>query len=689
MVKAIELLVTVLVCSAAALWVPQTAVAQAEETDLAMADGLGDLSLEELLNIEVYSVSKKKQKLTESAAAVYVLTQSDIERSGATTIMDALRLVPGVEVANVNRNIYSVSVRGFSERFANKLLVLIDGRTVYTPLFAGVYWDVQDTMLEDIDRIEVVRGPGGTVWGANAVNGVINIITKNASDTQGLLATALIGDEEKGTYAVRQGTTLGENGHIRFYGKYFDRDSYEHDGGGSGMDQWRNGRAGFRADMDYHADQVTVQGEYYSGKSFLESQSVLLDPPYLSAPYRSENDFAGAHLLSRWVRDLGDGEQTELQIYADHTDRQADGFNYYRTTFDAEFQHNAPIFENHELIWGLNYRMIADDSRQTFGFELSPEDRTTNLFSGFVQAEFSLLDDSLRATIGTKLEHNDHTGVEVQPSARFLWKPAEKHTFWGAASRAVRTPSRAEDDIRINSAVVPPGFPPNTGPIPLVLALTGSRGFDSEELIAFELGWRTEISDRLSVDIAAFYNMYDDLRSLVPDPGGPVVETDPLPVHATQFFLLGNSSEATTQGVELAADLVLTDEWRLRAGYTFLTLDVDDPIGAVETGIDEASAKNRVFVRSMVTLPIGFEFDANFRYVDNLSTEVSGVSNQVDSYLTADVRLAYDISDSIELSVVGLNLFEDDHKEFGPSVFAPGSPTGVERSFYGKITYKR
>jgi iron complex outermembrane receptor protein len=689
MLKAIELLGITALCGAVCLGIPTAGFAQDDDAEIAAADELGDLSLEELLNIEVYSVSKKKQKLSESAAAVYVLTQEDIERSGATTIMDALRLVPGVDVANVNRNIYSVSVRGFSGRFANKLLVMIDGRSVYTPLFAGVYWDVQDTMLEDIDRIEVVRGPGGTVWGANAVNGVINIITKKAGDTQGLLATALIGNEEKGTYAVRQGTTIGENGHIRFFGKYFDRDSYEREGGGSGQDQWRNGRGGFRADFDYDNDEVTVQGEYYNGKSFLESQSPLLDAPYLSAPFRSVNDYAGAHLLSRWVHDRGDEEQTELQVYLDHTDRQADGFNYYRTTFDAEFQHNLPLLESHELIWGLSYRMIDDDTRESFGFSVSPSSRTTNLFTGFIQAEFSLLDDSLRATVGTKLEHNDHTGFEIQPSGRFLWKPVEHHTFWGAASRAVRTPSRAEDDIRINSQVVPPGFPPNTGPIPLVLALAGSRSYDSEELLAFELGWRTEINSKLSLDVAAFHNTYNELRSLTPDPGGPVVETDPLPVHTTQFFNIGNKSEATTMGVELAADLVINDQWRLRGGYTFITMDVDDPAGSVETGVDDSTAKNRAFLRSIATLPGDVEFDFTLRYVDSLQTEVSGAGTNVDSYLTADTRLAYELTDSLEISVVGLNLFQDDHKEFGPSVFAPGSPTGVERSFYGKITYRR
>jgi iron complex outermembrane receptor protein len=689
MLKAIDFFVVAVLCSAVSLWFPQAASAEEGDDSLAMADALGDLSLEELLNVEVYSVSKKKQKLSDSAAAVYVLSQEDIERSGATTIMDALRLVPGVEVANVNRNTYSISVRGFSDRFANKLLVMIDGRSVYTPLFAGVYWDVQDTMLEDVARIEVVRGPGGTVWGANAVNGVINIITKSAKETQGTLATALMGNEEKGTYTLRQGTTIGPNGHIRFYGKYFDRDSYDNDTGGSGQDQWRNGRAGFRADWDFDDDDVTVQGEYYSGKSFLESQEPLLDPPYLTPPYRSENDFAGGHLLTRWDHDHGDGEQTEVQVYIDHTDRQADGFNTYHTTFDAEFQHNLPIFEDHELILGLNYRLIDDDSRQSFAFSLTPDSRTTHLYSGFVQAEFRLLDDSLRTTVGTKLEHNDHTGFEFQPSGRFLWKPADNQTFWGAASRAVRTPSRAEDDIRINSQVVPPGFPPNAGPIPLLLALTGSRSFDSEELISFELGWRTDVSDRLSIDLATFYNIYDDLRSLVPDFAGIAPEFDPLPVHTTLFFDLGNASDATTYGAELAADLVLTEDWRLRAGYTYINMDVDDPPGAVETGIDDASAKNRMFLRSLSTLPGGVEFDMNLRYVDSLDTEVSGTSTNVDSYVTADVRLAYKLTDSLEFSFVGLNLFEDDHKEFGPSVFAPGSPTNVERSFYGKVTLRR
>jgi iron complex outermembrane receptor protein len=663
-----------------------------QSAQLAMTDDLADLSLEELMNVEVFSVSKKAQKLSESAAAVYVLTQEDIRRSGATTIMDALRLVPGVQVANLNRNIYSISVRGFGERFANKLLVLIDGRSVYTPLFAGVYWDVQDTVLEDIDRIEVIRGPGGTIWGANAVNGVINIITKSAAETQGTLVSALMGDEENGTYVARQGVKLGENVHMRVYGKYFDRESYRGQTQPSGMDQWRDGRGGFRMEWDpSESDEVTLQGEYYAGDSFAQTQSALLVPPYLGPSVRQRNDISGGHLLTRWSHDLEEHGQTELQVYYDRTDRKSQDFTEYRDTIDLEFQHNLPLGEHDELIWGLNYRLLHDDTGATFTFTLDPGHRTLNLFTGFVQNELRLLDDDLRLTLGTKIEHNDHTGVEIQPSGRFLWKAAERHTFWGAVSRAVRTPSRAEDDIRINSAVIPPD-PMDPSSLPVVLALQGSRSFGSEELLAFELGYRTEVASALSFDIATFYNIYDDIRSTV-IAGPPVLEADPAPLHVTQFYTTANGTSAETWGVEVAADVVASENWRFRAGYTFLHLDVDQPNspipnGVIDTGEETSSPDHSFFLRSLAKLPFGIELDANLRYVDNLTTVSSNVPTKVDDYVTADVRLAYSPIEGLELAVVGLNLFEQDHAEFGRSTFASGAPTEVQRSIYGKITWQ-
>ncbi len=654
---------------------------------------LADLSLEELMNVEVFSVSKKAQKLSESAAAIYVLTQEDIRRSGATTLMDALRLVPGVQVANLNRHIYSISVRGFNERFANKLLVLIDGRSVYTPLFAGVYWDVQDTVLEDVDRIEVIRGPGGTLWGANAVNGVINIITKSAADTQGTLASALMGNEENGTYVARQGATLGDDVHVRVYGKYFDRESYHGLAQASGMDQWRNGRGGFRMDWDAsERDAITVQGEYYAGDSFSQTQAPLLVPPYLGPSIRQRNDFAGGHLLTRWSRDLEERGQTELQLYYDRTDRKSTDFSEYRDTLDLEFQHNLPIGEHNELVWGLNYRFLHDDTGATFAFTLDPGHRSHHLFSGFVQNELRLLDDDLRLIVGTKIEHNDFTGVELQPSGRFLWQAAEQHTIWGAVSRAVRTPSRAEDDIRINAGVIP-ADPMDPMSLPILVALAGSSSFGSEELIAFELGYRTDVASALSIDIATFYNVYDDIRTAV-IAGPPILEADPAPLHVTQFYTSINGTSAETWGVELAADWVVSDAWRLRGGYTYLDLDLDDPSipvpnGVIETGEQSSSPDHTFFLRSLAKLPFGVELDVNLRYVDQLTTVSNNVPTEVDDYLTADVRLAYSPIEGLELAVVGLNLFEDDHAEFGRSTFASGAPTDVERSVYGKVTWQR
>ena len=675
------------------------ALALAEEPmedigDLAMGDEFVDLSLEELMDIEVYSVSKKKQKLSESAAAVYVLSQEDIRRSGATTIMDALRLVPGVEVSNLNRQIYSISVRGFNDRFSNKLLVLIDGRSVYTPLFAGVYWDVQDTVLEDVERIEVVRGPGGTLWGANAVNGVINIITKSARDTQGTLASATIGNEELGTYTVRQGMKFGENGGLRLYAKYFTRDDFEGQTDGEGRDSWSNGRAGFRSDFALSdTDEATVQGEFYSGDVYSQVQDPIIGLPYVGPVRRDRSDYSGGHLIARWSRDLGEGERVEVQAYYDRTDRQADGFNYYRDTVDVDFQHMRPVTDNMDLIWGANYRYHNDDSRESFQFALNPVSRDTQVFSGFIQNEFRLFDEKLRLTLGSKFEHNDYSGFEYQPSGRFLLKATETQTVWGAVSRAVRTPSRVEQDITINAAAFP-SDPTDPTSVPVLAVIQGDRSFDAEDLTAFELGYRASLAESVSIDVAAFYNDYENLRSIVADLNPDdtlalVPSTDPLPFHLKQISRGTNQGEGTAWGAEVGADYVVNDTWRLRAGYSYLQLDIDEPANALDTGVETSSPHNRAFLRSLATLPGGIEFDTTLRYVDSLSTVSRGVRTRVSSYVTADVRVAYELMDGLEISIVGQNLLEAEHPEFGESPFAGGAPTEVERSVYGRIVWER
>jgi iron complex outermembrane receptor protein len=655
------------------------------------ATDLADLSLEELMNIEVYSVAKKNQKLSDSAAAVYVLSQEDIRRSGVTSVPEALRLVPGVDVAQIDSNKWAISIRGFNERFANKLLVLIDGRSVYTPLFAGVYWDIQDLVLEDIDRIEVIRGPGGTLWGANAVNGVINILTKNAKDTQGGLLSGGAGTKEEGFTTARYGAKVAKDAYVRVFGKYFQRDSFESTvpGTGEGSDSWHLAHEGFRMDWDPSAsDSITLQGDFYNGKAGSDTTVASLAPPFtLSGADRS--DLIGGNLLGRWTHKLTGGSETQLQAYYDRTDRDSSPVTLkeQRNTADIDFQHRFQLGGRHDIVWGLGYRVTWDELDNSFSIAFEPENRTLNLFSGFVQDEIALLEDSVRLTLGTKLEHNDYTGFEVQPNVRTLWKATERQTVWGAISGAVRTPSRAEDDIRINSAVVPAGLPGSicaTSPLDCVVAMFGNSGYESEDLVAFELGYRAQVRENLGVDATAFYNLYWNLRTIVPDPAAAFPEGSPAPPHLVIPLDVGNGLDAYTWGFEVAADWRPLDFWKFRTGYTFLEMDLDfdssaqtDPVSGTADG---ASPQNQVFVRSFMDLPYRLELDGDFRWVDDLK------SLDVDAYAQVDLRLGWRPTEQLEFSLVGQNLLHQGNQEFSSSAFVGDQPTKVERSVYGKVT---
>jgi iron complex outermembrane receptor protein len=662
-------------------------VCAAEETVVASRD-LADMSLEELMGIEVYSAAKKKQRLSDSAAAAYVLTNEDIRRSGVTTIPEALRLVPGVEVARITSNTWAITIRGFNERFANKLLVLIDGRSVYTPLFAGVYWDIQDVVLEDIDRIEVIRGPGGTLWGANAVNGVINIITKKASETQGALLSAGAGTEEEAFGTARYGGKIGNNAYARVYGKYFQRDDFKGTSTGrdDASDEWHMSHGGFRMDWDpKETDTFTLQGDLYDGKFGSFSTNAAPPPTFVESGTEHPEAYGG-NLLGRWTHRFAGGSEAQFQAYYDRTDRDSrpPTINEDRDTADIDFQHRLKVWGRHDVVWGLGYRSTWDHIPGSFSLSFDPEERTDNLFSAFVQDEIGFLDDSLRLTLGIKLEHNDYTGFEYQPNARLLWKPDERHTVWAAVSRAVRTPSRAEDDIRIIANVIPagtPGTPCALSPLPCFIAFNGNSGFDAEELIAFELGYRQQVRDNVGLDVTAFYNIYNDLRTVVP--GTPGFEDNP-PTHVLIPIVVGNGLEADTWGFEVAADWRPVDFWTLRSGYSFLEMDLDfdndaqtDPVSGFADG---SSPQNQVFVHSMLDLPYHFEFDSTVRWVDQLK------SLGIGDYASLDLRLAWHATEHVELALVGQNLLSTANQEFASSQFVNDEPTRVQRGVYGKVT---
>ena len=620
------------------------AFAQTQEA-LPPTSTLKQLSVEELMDIEVTSVSRRPEKVSETASAIQVITQEDIRRSGATSIPEALRLASNLEVAQVDSHQWAISARGFSNTAANKMLVMIDGRTVYTPLFAGVFWDVQDTLLEDLDRIEVISGPGATLWGANAVNGVINITTKQAKDTQGVLLLGGGGTELRDFGGARYGGALAPNLHFRVYGKYFDRDSTVFPTGQDAANDWHLGQGGFRLDWDASASTLlTLQGDLYDGR--------IAQPGT-----NSDITVDGGNVIGRWSHTFAEDSDLKLQVYYDRTHRRIpDVFAEDLDTYDVDFQHRFPLGERHDLVWGLGYRLIEDDVSNSPILAFLPARVSRQWFSGFMQDEITLVKDRLHLTLGTKIEHNDYTGVEVQPSARLAWRLSQQQTVWAATSRAVRTPSRIDREL------FAPGRPPFT-------FLTGGPDFVSEELLAYELGYRIQPYQQISLSVAAFYNDYDNLRS---------VER----VRPTAVFplVIANGLKGESYGAELTADYRVTDWWRLRLGYTKLQIHLRAKPGSTDSshGSNEShDPHHQLSLRSSLDLPGQVEFDAAFRYVTDITNQ------SLPAYEELEVRLAWAPIPTLEFSLVGQNLLHAHHAEFG----APATRQEIERGMYGKVVW--
>jgi len=644
------------------------------------------MNLDDLMNVEVTSVSKKEEKLSEAPAAVYVLTQEEIHRSGATSIPEALRLVPGLDVARIDAHTWAISSRGFNGEFANKLLVLIDGRSVYTPLFSGVFWDVQNPMLEDVDRIEVIRGPGATLWGANAVNGVINIITKSAKDTQGWLFSGGGGNLDRGFGEFRYGGSRGDDLSYRLYGQYLDDADSELLGGGNGRDDWQQGRGGFRVDWQPSRDNLlTVQGDAYDGNEGQVYSLPTVTPPYTQQLTR-DTGISGGDVLGHWTHTLANGSEIKLQTYYDKTVRDTVIVGDNLNTFDVDLQYDRHLGSRQEVIAGLGYRLEDEAIKTTPTIMLNPNHTDYQLFSGFVQDEVTLIPERLKLTLGTKVEHNDFTGFEVEPSGRISWTPTIHQTVWAAVSRAVRTPAEYERNSRIEFQTIPPGelFP---GSPPTVVTAEGDSAFNSEDLIAYELGYRVRPCERVSLDFATFYNEYSRLGTITT--GTPFAGTPPDFLVVPETF--GNDSSAQTYGFEAAGNWQMLDWWRWQATYTWLhmQLHVDDASTTSaevesETG---ASPQQQFSVRSSMDLPHQVQLDATLRYVDRLiiTPVTSSTVLHVPQYFSLDLRLAWKPRKDIEFSIVGQDLLNSEHLEFAPTLAT--QTTEVGRSVYGKVTW--
>jgi len=639
------------------------------------------MSMEDLMNMQVTSVSKHTQKVADAAAAIFVITQDDIRRSGATSIPEALRLVPGLEVARIDQNKWAIGSRGFNGRFDNKLLVLIDGRSVYTPLFSGVYWNIQDVLLQDLDRIEVIRGPGATLWGANAVDGVINIITKPAASTQSAIVEAGGGTEERGAGGVRYGGKIGDATHYRIYGKYFDWGPSDYVTGGTAHDGWDAIRGGFRADWTPSgANSLTIQGDIYRS-----NYNETLTVPTLSAPYSNtfpnNGTYSGGNILGRWNHTT-EGGSMSLQMYYDNTTTVDHSlFEDHQNIFDVDFQDGFHVGNHQQFLWGLGYRSILDGNDSSFTVSLQPNQVNLNQFSTFLQDEISLADNRLRLTLGSKLEHNTFTGFEVEPNARLLWTLTPNQSVWTAVSRAVRTPALTEEGLRLNSAVIPPNPQNPQNPFfPTVLAVFGSPKFNSEDLLAYEFGYRMQATSNLSFDIATFYNRYSNLRSA--EPGTPFPEGGPVPTDIVVPFVAANKMSGGTYGLELFADWKVIPKWRLSGSYSYLQMDIhknsdsQDPTADVPNG---SSPRHQWYLRSSVDLPKHFDEDTTLRFVDHLS----GLS--LPGYYSLDAHLGWKPVKNLEFSIGGQNLLDNHHLEFLPD-FVNTSPTVVKRSVFGSIT---
>ena len=635
---------------------------------------LKSLTLEQLGDIEVTTQSKEPTEVWNTSSAIYVLTSEDIRRSGVTNVPDALRLVPGVNVFRVNgsRN-WAVGIRGLADQFSRYVLVLIDGRSVYTPLFGGVWWTINNVMLEDIDRIEVIRGPGGTIWGADAVNGVINIVTKHSQETKGTLVSTGGGNVDENTEDIRYGSKhRGWNWRASGFG--FVRGPEHHIEEQPAYDWSRDGQVGFRTDHSSGSGEFTLQGDAYWGK-FGDAQNIsTYTPPASFVSYKSTN-VSGGNLRTRWRRQFSNQSDVYLQGYWAHDHRIGSNFGEDRDTFDIDFLHRLAATPRQQFTYGAGLRLSPSHVTQTVPTDtFKPRHRTESIYSAFVQEQFHLVPKKLSLTLGSKLEHNSYTGFEFQPDGRLLFTPTATFSAWAAVSRAVRIPDRVDEDIQVDVFAVPS---------PLIFArVIGNHHLAAERLVAYEGGFRTLLHPRFYVSAAGFYNVYHDLIAL----GGLTPASAPEPPFPPGTTLLSlqftNGIHGTTDGAEIAPDWQATSFWRIRPGFSYLNIDLNDQQGFTDTAtlkqLRGSSPRYQAFIQSEINLPHQFEFDQSFRYVDSLPAQL------VRAYTTADARIGWNPTKSLSLSITGQNLFQPHHAEFG---IDPGPTVFIKRGVYAKLIW--
>jgi iron complex outermembrane receptor protein len=646
--------------------------AQSSKPDLSI------LSLENLSSIEITSVSRKEQKLSEAAAAIFVITSKDIRRSGLSNIAELLRTVPGLDVAEIDANKWSITARGFGERFPDKMLVLLDGRTLYSPLTSGISWDVQETLLDDIERIEVIRGPGATLWGANAVNGVVNIITKKAKDTEGLLVEGRIAIEDRSSGAARYGGKIGSKGYYRAFGRYFDRDGSRETGRITGADGWHDLRGGFRTDWDLSTGTtVTVQGDIYRGRVGTTVPGIISLSPALTGTFIDKSINTGGNVMGRWSR-ISDHVETTVQGYFDLANRNEIGvLGEFRHTFDLEFLERYHPGRRHDILWGSDFRYNADRTVGSLNISFNPASRSTQLYGVFGQDEMTLVPGKLKLTLGSKLEHNYYSGFALQPNSRLIFNPTDSTSTWIAISRASENSSRTDADVRTNED---PEVDANG--ILTISSSFGTSHIKPENVIAYELGSRLQATHKIGFDLAAFYNHYTNRHT--DEPGTPYFEDTPGPRHLVLPTYTASNISGETHGLEFLAQTHPARDWELTGSYTLFEIHLHQNALSQDfdtaPGSEGSTPRHKFQLHSLLALPHKVEFDSSVYYAGQLSG--SGIA----AYTRLDLRVGWRPNASLEISAGGHNLLQSEHNEFPAGELVEAEP--IARSAYLQSTWR-
>jgi iron complex outermembrane receptor protein len=645
---------------------------------------LTKVSIEDLMNIQVTSASKKEQKLSRVAAAIFVITQEDIRRSGATSIEDALRVVPGLDVAQINGSTWAIGARGFNAQLSNKLLVMVDGRIVYTEAFGGVYWDAVDLPLEDIDRIEVIRGPGGSIWGANAVNGIISIFTKRAAASRGGLLSATGGNLVQGAGTAEYGDTLGKETDFRIFTKYINEGAMGGLNGQSGDDGWHSLRGGFRTDSTLSSkDSLTVEGDLYTERE--GELAVFL--PALTAPglttIQDEITSAGGFIQTNWKHQYSDRADSELQISFTHYTRNDPLEVEKRSTFYIDYQNHFAWGQRQDIIWGVGdfYTNGRIDGTTTVFF--NPMGRSLDVGNAFIQDEIALVPDRFYLTVGTKLEHNNYTGFEFLPSVGATWEIDKQHMLWAAVSRAERTPTPNDTDLSVNLGEI--GV---SNGMPVVLRFVGNKNFQDEHLVAYEAGYRATMSNRLTFDLSVYLNHYDRLQTT--EPAVTFLESTPAPPHQVDTLTYGNLMHGESHGFELSANWKVTDHWQLSPGFALDEIHLHtDPQSQDQQTVPfvKGNTPTRMGqLRSHMDLSRTWSWDASAYYVDPLRNQGFSGAVRIPGITRVDTRLTWKAFEHVTLSVVGQNLLKNEHVEF-EDFFGSMQSSEIKRSGYAKLTW--